>query len=414
MSQKYSEYNMPKSHFQEIQYQKARAKKLKTKVLEAEELNVIEERYKRDLETSRAAAVSSQHEADKFAREAELRLREEQRVRSEFTGLQLNHAMIEDKMAKLKSDTEKSARKAERQYELESRKAASHIRLLRRELECVREERDASMKDARHRGKELRRSQKEVKAAEKTNKITIRDAKLKTENLERTHEKQLQAAKKEAEPRMQTAAAIMHTPRPMNAKQRNIIFLEQFGKRKSRLSWKKLPKAVKSAAAIMLFLGGLALLSILFPPANGSGSVASLNDAETPTVREEVGEREEESIDDPIPTERYIEPEPTHTAPPAPIRTPEPAERRVAEQERPSRPPVLSTRRRPERPAAPVAQPPERPVVITYKVKRGDNLWNICKRELGSGSLYKKVGRANGLRGPGYTVKPGMVLTLSR
>lgn len=47
----------------------------------------------------------------------------------------------------------------------------------------------------------------------------------------------------------------------------------------------------------------------------------------------------------------------------------------------------------------------------TYIVKSGDNLWIICKRELGDGSLYPSVAKLNGIKNPNL-IYPGQVLRL--
>lgn len=57
----------------------------------------------------------------------------------------------------------------------------------------------------------------------------------------------------------------------------------------------------------------------------------------------------------------------------------------------------------------------------TYTVKAGDSLWLICKKQLGNGSLYKKVYELNktmmdkankGKKVPKYTIYKGQVLKL--
>ncbi|KPI56333.1 peptidoglycan-binding protein [Clostridioides difficile] len=57
----------------------------------------------------------------------------------------------------------------------------------------------------------------------------------------------------------------------------------------------------------------------------------------------------------------------------------------------------------------------------TYTVKSGDSLWSICQKQLGNGSLYKKVYELNksmmdkankGKRVPKYTIYKGQVLKL--
>lgn len=57
----------------------------------------------------------------------------------------------------------------------------------------------------------------------------------------------------------------------------------------------------------------------------------------------------------------------------------------------------------------------------TYTVKSGDSLWSICQKQLGNGSLYKKVYELNktmmdkankGKKVPKYTVYKGQVLKL--
>ncbi|HBF5741898.1 TPA: LysM peptidoglycan-binding domain-containing protein [Clostridioides difficile] len=57
----------------------------------------------------------------------------------------------------------------------------------------------------------------------------------------------------------------------------------------------------------------------------------------------------------------------------------------------------------------------------TYTVKSGDSLWSICQKQLGNGSLYKKVYELNksmmdkankGKKVPKYTIYKGQVLRL--
>ncbi|MBH7567689.1 LysM peptidoglycan-binding domain-containing protein, partial [Clostridioides difficile] len=57
----------------------------------------------------------------------------------------------------------------------------------------------------------------------------------------------------------------------------------------------------------------------------------------------------------------------------------------------------------------------------TYTVKAGDSLWSICQKQLGNGSLYKKVYELNktmmdkankGKKVPKYTIYKGQVLRL--
>ncbi|HCQ6281465.1 LysM peptidoglycan-binding domain-containing protein [Clostridioides difficile] len=61
------------------------------------------------------------------------------------------------------------------------------------------------------------------------------------------------------------------------------------------------------------------------------------------------------------------------------------------------------------------------PNAKTYTVKSGDSLWSICQKQLGNGSLYKKVYELNksmmdkankGKRVPKYTIYKGQVLKL--
>ena len=48
----------------------------------------------------------------------------------------------------------------------------------------------------------------------------------------------------------------------------------------------------------------------------------------------------------------------------------------------------------------------------TYTVKSGDNLWTICKRELGNGSKCWDIAKKNGIANPNL-IYPGQVLVLS-
>lgn len=47
-----------------------------------------------------------------------------------------------------------------------------------------------------------------------------------------------------------------------------------------------------------------------------------------------------------------------------------------------------------------------------YTVKKGDTLWNICKKQLGDGQKYKEIAKLNKLENPDK-IYPGQVLRLS-
>lgn len=47
----------------------------------------------------------------------------------------------------------------------------------------------------------------------------------------------------------------------------------------------------------------------------------------------------------------------------------------------------------------------------SYTVKKGDTLWNICKKELGDGAKYKEVAQKNGIASPN-SIYPGQVINL--
>lgn len=49
--------------------------------------------------------------------------------------------------------------------------------------------------------------------------------------------------------------------------------------------------------------------------------------------------------------------------------------------------------------------------VKSYTVKKGDNLWKICKKELGKGSLCWEVARKNKIKNPNL-IYPGQIITL--
>lgn len=53
-----------------------------------------------------------------------------------------------------------------------------------------------------------------------------------------------------------------------------------------------------------------------------------------------------------------------------------------------------------------------KPAVTSVTVKKGDTLWNICKKYLGDGSKYKEVAKLNKLENPDK-IYPGQVLRLS-
>lgn len=47
-----------------------------------------------------------------------------------------------------------------------------------------------------------------------------------------------------------------------------------------------------------------------------------------------------------------------------------------------------------------------------YTVKKGDTLWNICKKQLGDGQKYKEIAKLNNIKNPDL-IYPGQVLRLS-
>ncbi len=47
----------------------------------------------------------------------------------------------------------------------------------------------------------------------------------------------------------------------------------------------------------------------------------------------------------------------------------------------------------------------------TYTVKKGDNLWTICRKELGDGEKYKEIAEKNGIKNP-RLIYPGQVISL--
>lgn len=51
-------------------------------------------------------------------------------------------------------------------------------------------------------------------------------------------------------------------------------------------------------------------------------------------------------------------------------------------------------------------------IAKTYTVKKGDTLWNICKKELGDGSKYKEVAKLNNIANPNL-IYPNQKLRLS-
>lgn len=48
---------------------------------------------------------------------------------------------------------------------------------------------------------------------------------------------------------------------------------------------------------------------------------------------------------------------------------------------------------------------------IQYTVKKGDNLWNISRKYLGSGIRYKEIARINGIKNP-RLIYPGQVIKI--
>ncbi|MDF2592912.1 MAG: LysM peptidoglycan-binding protein [Clostridia bacterium] len=61
--------------------------------------------------------------------------------------------------------------------------------------------------------------------------------------------------------------------------------------------------------------------------------------------------------------------------------------------------------------AAIQAQRPAPEPAKTYVVKSGDTLWGICKKNLGDGSKYAEVAKANGIKNPNL-IYPGQVIKL--
>lgn len=54
---------------------------------------------------------------------------------------------------------------------------------------------------------------------------------------------------------------------------------------------------------------------------------------------------------------------------------------------------------------------PQKSPAKTYTVKKGDNLWTICKKELGNALKYKEVAKKNNIKNPNL-IYPGQVLKL--
>ena len=57
------------------------------------------------------------------------------------------------------------------------------------------------------------------------------------------------------------------------------------------------------------------------------------------------------------------------------------------------------------------AQRSAKETVKTYVVKKGDNLWNIAKKELGDGSKFGELAKKNGISNPSL-IYPGQVIKL--
>ena len=57
------------------------------------------------------------------------------------------------------------------------------------------------------------------------------------------------------------------------------------------------------------------------------------------------------------------------------------------------------------------AQRPAKEMAKTYVVKKGDNLWNIAKKELGDGSKFGELAKKNGISNPSL-IYPGQVIKL--
>lgn len=56
-------------------------------------------------------------------------------------------------------------------------------------------------------------------------------------------------------------------------------------------------------------------------------------------------------------------------------------------------------------------RPVKKPKSKTYKVKRGDNLWNIAKKHTGNAMNYKKIAKDNNIKNPN-AIKVGQVIKL--
>lgn len=57
------------------------------------------------------------------------------------------------------------------------------------------------------------------------------------------------------------------------------------------------------------------------------------------------------------------------------------------------------------------AQRPAKEAAKTYVVKKGDNLWNIAKKELGDGRKFGELAKKNGISNPSL-IYPGQVIKL--
>lgn len=57
------------------------------------------------------------------------------------------------------------------------------------------------------------------------------------------------------------------------------------------------------------------------------------------------------------------------------------------------------------------AQRPAKETAKTYVVKKGDNLWNIAKKELGDGRKFGELAKKNGISNPSL-IYPGQVIKL--
>ncbi len=254
------------------------------------------------------------------------------------------------------------------------KKAEKRTKKLASQLSSTMMERDALKKDAQYLAAELK-------------------------GMKKKNEKMRKSLDRKAE------AALAATARDMGFRREGekIIVLERFRRAKNGFNWKRLPAPAKYAAVVVVFFAGLWALSMMFPPEKPE-SIA------LPADREQEAAARLAFAEDEDPGEEARE---AHPAPP--LAEEDVVGRRVPQASALAVPGAFSNNAPGRNEASGRVDAPVERTVITYMVKRGDNLTNICRRRLGDASIgvLRKVAKENGLSSMD-AIKPGMVLKLSK